>query len=103
MTTVLAGMNFYMTSIPIPYPAPKSATEFEIPAMTGMFNEGFRLACEDKVWRRTPPGVERGENANERTGTCLTFIQRGAYQPPGPRGRQLYLSEEGIPAIPPKQ
>jgi hypothetical protein len=103
MTTVLAGMNFYMTSIPIPYSTPTSATEFEIPAMVGMFNEGFRLSSGDKVWRRTPPGVERGENANERTGTSLTFVQRGAYQPPGPRGREIYLSEEGIPVIPPKK
>ena len=103
MTTVLAGMNFYMTSIPIQYPAPTSATKFEVTAMVGMFNEGFRITSEDKVWRRSPPGVERGENANERTGTSLTFVQRGAYQAPGPRGRQVYLSDEGIPAVPPKQ
>jgi hypothetical protein len=101
--TMLTGMNFYMTSIPIEYPAPISATAFEIPAMIGMFNEGFKMVCEDRVWRRTLPGVELGENANQRTGTCLTFVQRGANAPSGPEGRQNPPPNEGIPAVPPKK
>ncbi|HEV3436441.1 MAG TPA: patatin-like phospholipase family protein, partial [Gemmata sp.] len=40
-TTMLTGMNFYLTSIPTDYPAPTSSTAFEIPALVGMFNKGF--------------------------------------------------------------
>ena len=82
---MLTGMNFYMTSIPDEYPAPTSSTVFEIPAMVGMFNEGFRIANEGQPWRQTPPGVERGENPNERRGTSLTFVPRGLPTPPLPK------------------
>jgi hypothetical protein len=102
-TTMLTGMNFYLTSIPTDYPAPTSSTAFEIPALVGMFNKGFKMAFEDKAWRRTPPGVELGENANQRTGTSLTFVQRGTYIAPGPVGRPVFFSDQGIPALPPNK
>jgi len=102
--TMLTGMNFYMTSIPIEYPAPATSTAFEIPALVGMFNEGYRIMIEDKVWRKGPPNRAPGENANERAGTSLTYKQRGPYVPPGPRNRPYLpftLSEDGIPMLPP--
>ena len=101
--TMLAGMNFYMTSIPIEYPAPKSSTAFEIPALVGMFNEGYKIANKDWEWRTEPPNRKPGENSNERAGTKLTYQQRGPYAPPGPTGRPFTLfptTDQGIPAVP---
>ena len=100
--SMLAGMNFYMTSIPIEYPAPKSSTAFEIPALVGMFNEGYKIANKDWEWRTEPPNRKPGENANERAGTTLTYKQRGPFTPPGPTGRPITLfpsSDQGIPAV----
>ena len=74
--TMLTGMNFYMTAIPAAYPAPTSSTAFEIPAMIGMFNEGHRMAVENRVWRRSAPGFEPGENPNERAGVKLNYVPR---------------------------
>jgi hypothetical protein len=104
--TLLSGMNFYMTSIPTEADIPPSCTEFKIPELAAMFNEGCRLASEDHLWRRTPPGVAPGENANVRTGTCLTYEQRGPLSPPPRtgRGRTVYpLTDQGIPAVPPSK
>ena len=76
-TTMLTGMTFHMTSIPEEYPAPDSGIAFEIPAMVGMFNEGYRLALGDAVWRMTAPGTERGEGTHVRAGTKLSFDPQG--------------------------
>jgi hypothetical protein len=98
--TMLTGANFYMTSIPADFPAPKSATAFKIPEMVGMFNEGFRLICENKAWRQTPPGTARGETPNIRAGTILTYEQRGLNQP---TGADTSSTGDGIPPLPPKK
>ena len=102
-TSMLTGMNYYMTSIPPEYPAPTSGMAFTIPALTGMFNEGFRIACEGIAWRRTPPGVGPGENLNLRAGTCLTYQIRGPISRATRRGPSLSpypASSQGIPAVP---
>src|ERR1700722_5489123 len=44
--SMLTGMNYYMTSIPPEYPAPTSGMAFNVPALTGMFNEGYRIVTE---------------------------------------------------------
>jgi len=98
--TMLTGMNFHMTSIPIEYPAPLSSTQFEIPALVGMFNEGYKIVRDDWKWRTSPPNRALGENANERAGTDLTFQLRGEYAPPVPT-YSGYLSQQGIPGSPP--
>ena len=98
-TTMLTGMNFHMTAIPTEYPAPTSSTAFEIPAMVGMFNEGHKMICEDRVWRKTAPGTAPGENANYRSGTCLTFQVRGPLSPKSTNSKP-FQSLQGIPAVP---
>jgi len=95
------GMNFHITAIPPEYPAPTSSTAFEIPALVGMFNEGYKIAGKDWEWRKTPPNRDPGENANERAGTSLTFKVRGSYVPPVPVRGRGYLSDSGIPIVPP--
>jgi hypothetical protein len=103
-TTLLTGMNFYMTSFPIEAEIPASSTEFKIPSLVGMFTVGYGMACEDRLWRRTLPGVAPGENANVRTGVCLTYEQRGPLSPPprtGRRGPVYPTTEQGIPTVPP--
>ena len=77
MVSLLTGMNYHLTSIPLDYPAPASATAFEPKPMTEMFEEGYRLACCGQAWRHTPPGVEPGENPLQRQGTDLTHQYRG--------------------------
>jgi hypothetical protein len=103
-TTMLTGMNYYMTAIPAEYPAPVSSMAFDIPSLTGMFNEGYRLTSEGVAWRRTPPGVGPGENSNVRGGTCLTYQVRGPVSRSA-KGTAPYVpypaSNEGIPAVPP--
>lgn len=103
-TGMLTGMNYFLTAIPPEYPAPISSMAFTIPQLTGMFNEGYRIACQGTAWRRTPPGVGPGEEDNVRTGTCLTYEVRGpvsrSEKGPIPFAPVL-TSNEGIPAVPP--
>jgi hypothetical protein len=102
-TSMLTGMNYYLASIPPEYPAPTSGMAFNIPALTGMFNEGYRMVTEGVAWRRTPPGVGPGENLNLRAGTCLTYQVRGpiSRSDKGPAPFIPYpSSNEGIPAVP---
>jgi predicted patatin/cPLA2 family phospholipase len=77
LVSVLSGMNYYLAAIPPEFPAPPSSTEFSVGPMTEMFNEGYRLAMNGTVWRRTPPGVEAGESPLKRQGTTLNFVRRG--------------------------
>jgi hypothetical protein len=76
---------------------------FNIPALTGMFNEGYRIVTDGIAWRRTPPGVGPGENLNLRAGTSLTYQVRGpvSVSEKGPKPYVPYpSSNEGIPAVP---
>lgn len=101
--SMLTGMNFHMTSIPPEYPAPTSGLAFDIPSLTGMFNEGYRITCEGKAWRTTPPGTGPGESSTVRGGTCLTYEIRGpiSQSDKGPRPFIPYASSsQGIPAVP---
>ncbi len=75
--TVLAGMDFHMTSIPEEFDAPKSSVEFEAGPMTRMFDEGYRLAQSGKAWRTTAPGARPGETVRERSSTVLTVVPEG--------------------------
>lgn len=98
-TSMLGGMNFHMTAIPTEYPAPTSSIKFEKPAMAGMFNEGYKIVLEDRVWRKTAPGLEPGENANYRAGTSLTHQIRGPVSPKSERTTPMQTIQ-GIPAVP---
>jgi hypothetical protein len=42
--------------------------------MTKMFNEGYRLAVEGKLWRKDPPGVYEEERPFSRSDTKLQRI-----------------------------
>jgi hypothetical protein len=77
LVSLLSGMNYNLASIPPDFPAPTSATTFETKPMTEMFNEGYRMAACGQAWRRSPPGVEFGENPLQRQGTDLTHQYRG--------------------------
>ncbi len=77
LLSLLTGMNYNLTSIPGDFPAPTSATTFEIKPMTEMFNEGYRLSTCGQAWRKSPPGVEPGESPLKRHGTALTYQYRG--------------------------
>jgi predicted patatin/cPLA2 family phospholipase len=102
--SVMAGMNYHLAAIPPEYPAPTSSMEFKIPALTGMFNEGFRLATSNEPWRRTPPGTGPGEGGNLRAGTNLTHQVRGpvsvSAKSPTPRF-PIPLADSGLPPVPP--
>ncbi|MGL6074377.1 MAG: patatin-like phospholipase family protein [Fimbriiglobus sp.] len=98
-TTILTGMNFYMTAIPAEFPAPTSSTTFEIPVLTSLFDEGYRLAGSGNMWRRSAPGLAPGETPNIRTTNCLTHEPRGPGTAIG-QVRRGIESDEGIPAVP---
>ena len=96
----LTGMNFFMASIPTEAHAPKKNTVFKRDEMTELFNEGVKQMQSGAVWRTTPPGADYGESALKRSGTKLTYQQRG---PKGVVGEAQAtsgwpLSQEGIPA-----
>ncbi|CAN5591536.1 hypothetical protein BH11PLA2_BH11PLA2_14440 [soil metagenome] len=102
-TSMLVGMNYNLTAIPQEFPAPTSSMAFTIPQLTSTFNEGYRMACDGKTWRKTPPGVGPGENNNFRAGTCLTYDVRGpvSVSEKGPKTFMPYpASSQGIPAVP---
>ncbi len=102
-TSVLAGMNYYLTAIPPEYPAPTSSMAFTVPALTGMFDEGFRITYEGAAWRRTPPGFGPGEGPNLRAGTGLTYEVRGPVSRSDTGGTPFVpypASDRGIPAVP---
>lgn len=101
--SMLTGMNYYLTAIPQEYAAPTTGMAFNKQALTGMFNEGYRIVTEGVAWRRTPPGVGPGENNNIRAGTNLTYQVRGpiSRSQNGPTPFVPYpASNEGIPALP---
>jgi hypothetical protein len=99
-TAMLTGMNYFLSATPPEYPIPSSSMEFNYEALSGLFNEGYRLSSQG-IWRRTPPGVEPGESFNVRAGTRLTYQIRGPIsrtdKGPAPR---YPSSSGGIPAVP---
>jgi hypothetical protein len=74
MLSLLAGMNYKQTAIPADFDAPESSAEFEPGPMGRMFAEGERLVICGQAWRKTPPGVEKGESPLERAGTDLFYV-----------------------------
>lgn len=74
--STVRGMNFHMAAIPADVVVEGGAVEFDPKAMTALFNEGVREACERTVWRTTPPGLERGEHPLVRGGTNLIYEPR---------------------------
>ena len=63
--------------VPADFPAPTSCTTFDPKPMGEMFNEGYREASCGQVWRRTPTGVEPGEDPLMRSTTNLNYQYRG--------------------------
>jgi len=97
LLSILTGMNFNVASIPADMKAPTSSTEFHPEEMGPLFETGREWAKNDRKWRETPPGYERGEGAKYRSGTTLVDTGRRApVGPPGSEGVQ-------IPAIPEKK
>jgi hypothetical protein len=99
---LLSGMNYYNTSIPEGFDAPKSAAQFEREPMTKMYEEGYRLALSGKAWRKTPPGFAPNETVLDRASVDLKLVKRGAEvdttQPAGPG--ILSPGPLPIPAVP---
>jgi predicted acylesterase/phospholipase RssA len=93
LMTMLTGMNYHLSSIPLEMQAPTSATEFDPAEMCRMFQAGAEWAMTNPRWRDTPPGYEPGEGVRYRGGTVLT--DRGRYAPLGYEGVP-------IPGIPKK-
>jgi hypothetical protein len=88
--TMLLGMNYYMSAIPQDFPAPLSSTDFDPVEMLKMFDEGYRLTLEKKVWRTTPVMLDEMPHMRKRTGVFLT--------PGQPQTQATALEED--PAVP---
>ncbi|CAN5563675.1 hypothetical protein BH11PLA2_BH11PLA2_04860 [soil metagenome] len=103
LMSLLSGMDYNLTSIPVEFDAPKSATDFNPEPMTKMFNEGVRLSCSGNAWRKLPPGALPGETIQERAGTCLINLPQGAAQSPASGGGSILPLASGplpIPSLP---
>lgn len=72
LLTILTGMNYHLSSIPMDFDSPASSTEFDPEQMSRMFQAGAEWARSHQKWRDTPPGYELGEGARYRSGTVLT-------------------------------
>ena len=84
---LLTGMDYYVSALPAGYPAPRSSMEFDPIKMTAMFEEGRRVIASAHPWRIMPPGVAPGESTLNRSGSNLTYKQRGPLVPiNGPKG-----------------
>ncbi|CAN5591798.1 hypothetical protein BH11PLA2_BH11PLA2_14490 [soil metagenome] len=70
--TMLLGMNYYMSAIPPDFKAPLSSTDFNPEEMGRMFDEGYRLTIEKRVWQSKPVYLEEQPQMRKRTGTALT-------------------------------
>lgn len=102
-TCMLTGMNFHMTAIPPEFPAPTSSMAFNIPDLTRMFDEGYRISSEGTAWRRNSPGTGPGETFNSRAGKCLTYQIRGPISRSDKGAPPLLpypAANQGIPAFP---
>ncbi len=69
---VASGMNFHQTSIPADFPIPAISTAFDPPSMRRMYDLGLATGHAGVDWRRTPPGVDPGEEEFPRTGFTFT-------------------------------
>ena len=69
--TVLTGMNYYVAPIPQDLPVENSSTEFNPEEMLKLYNEGVRQMQKGTAFRRTPPGLEKGEGVSLRAGRNL--------------------------------
>ena len=69
--SVLTGMNYHVAAIPQELPVENSSTEFKPDEMAKLFNEGVRQIQAGTAFRRTPPGLEKGEAVSLRAGTEL--------------------------------
>jgi len=74
---LLTGMDYYISAIPPDYAMTFSSTEFKSAAMIALYEEGRRVIHSDKQWRTAPPGFGPGEGVLTRSGTDLTFRERG--------------------------
>lgn len=97
LLSILTGMNFNMSSIPEDVQAPESSTDFEPEEMGPLFEAGVAWARNDRRWRETPPGYEKGEGPKYRAGTTLIDTgRRTGVDVPGSGGLP-------VPVIPEKK
>jgi hypothetical protein len=91
--SLLTGMNFHMTAIPVAYPDIGSGADFDPKIMGGLFEAGRRMHGGEG-WRTTPPltDLAQGEEPQLRNGRCLTFT---------PKGPQLIIKGPGKMRVPP--
>ena len=104
-TCVLTGMNYHVTAVPAAVPITTASTDFDPVEMGRLFQVGLDQAAAGTVWRRTPPGLEKGEGVSSRAGVELTRVASGSPPPlAGPRARAGELtppaSKRGFPVGP---
>lgn len=99
------GMGFRVAAIPTEYADAGSSGTFDPKVMSGLFEEGRRMARSADPWRTTPPGTDptQGEMPQVRAGRDLTFVPRGPQLPiAGPKGTKVPPAYPGVfPAGPP--
>lgn len=84
--SALTGMNYHVAALPANYRLDFTSTDFDPVEMTKLFQVGIEQVAAGTVWRRTPPGLERGEGVSQRAGVDLTRVPSGNPPPlPGPR------------------
>jgi hypothetical protein len=67
-----SGMAFHMTSVPKDIPIPSGSTTLDLDLQRKLFATGYDLVRCGTAWRRTPAGVEPGEEEFPRAGLRFT-------------------------------
>lgn len=88
------GMNYHVTAVPASVVITSASTDFDPVDMAKLFQEGVKQVSEGTVWRRTPPGLERGEGVSQRAGGRLT-------REPGEAKQQPILEQKFDPSLAP--
>jgi len=80
-SSVLIGMNYNLASLPEDFQVSPVSTDFNPVEMSRLFEEGVRQIRSGVSWRKTPPGVEKGERTPLRAGNPLIRMTTGSPNP----------------------
>lgn len=74
--TLLSGMDYNVAAIPQDLPISEDALNFDKAQMQELFEQGYRMAVENRVWSNTPPVLDAYQQSLPRSGTEFFVPER---------------------------